>query len=84
MYCLQYSFNRIIFVIDIDVNVVFFVVICIIKVNDCDYKGFVEGIVYFLEYFLCFFVKYGYIDVDFKKIKKDGFGWGNWYVFFFD
>jgi hypothetical protein len=51
-----------------------------IKANDRDHKGLAEGTAHPSEHLPRFFAKHGHIDADPKKIKKDGFGRGNWYV----
>jgi hypothetical protein len=48
------------------------------KANDRDHKGIAEGTAAPTEYLPRFFAKNGYVDVDPKKVKKDGGGKGNW------
>lgn len=50
------------------------------KYNDRDHKGIADGSVSPTENLPRFFAKSGYVDVDPKKVKKDGCGKGNWYV----
>ncbi|OPB39523.1 hypothetical protein A0O28_0052290 [Trichoderma guizhouense] len=48
------------------------------KYNDRDHKGIADGSVSPTENLPRFFAKSGYVDVDPKKVKKDGCGKGNW------
>jgi len=48
------------------------------KANDRDHKGLAEGTAAPTEHLPRFFAKSGHVDTDPKKIKKDGFGKGNW------
>lgn len=50
------------------------------KANDRDHKGLAEGTALPQEHLPRYFAKHGYVDVDPKKVKKDGGGKGNWYV----
>lgn len=50
------------------------------KANDRDHKGLADGTAAPAEHLPRFFAKSGHLDVDPKKIKKDGGGKGNWYV----
>lgn len=50
------------------------------KANDRDHKGLADGTAAPQEHLPRFFAKSGHVDVDPKKIKKDGCGKGNWYV----
>jgi hypothetical protein len=50
------------------------------KANDRDHKGLAEGTAVRLDYLPRYFAKTGHVDVDPKKVKKDGNGRGNWYV----
>ena len=52
------------------------------KANDRDHKGLADGTAAPSEHLPRYFAKHGYVDVDPKKIKKDGSGRGNWYVLF--
>lgn len=51
------------------------------KANDRDHKGIAEGTAAPMEYVPRYFAKSGYADADPKKVKKDGSGRGNWYVY---
>jgi len=48
------------------------------KANDRDHKGLADGTAAPSEHLPRFFAKSGHVDVDPKKIKKDGGGNGNW------
>ena len=50
------------------------------KYTDRDHKGLAEGTSSPTEHVPKFFAKSGFVDVDPKKIKKDGAGRGNWYI----
>lgn len=50
------------------------------KYGERDHKGLADGSVSPTEQLPRFFAKSGYVDVDPKKVKKDGNGKGNWYV----
>lgn len=52
------------------------------KYGERDHKGLADGSVSPTEQLPRFFAKSGYVDVDPKKVKKDGNGKGNWYVLF--
>ncbi|KAK3186994.1 hypothetical protein K4F52_004160 [Lecanicillium sp. MT-2017a] len=51
------------------------------KANDRDHKGLAEGTALPQEHLPRYFAKHGYVDVDPKKVKKDGGGKGNWGTF---
>lgn len=51
------------------------------KANDRDHKGLADGTAAPSEHLPRYFAKHGFTDVDPKKVKKDGSGRGNWYVF---
>jgi len=48
------------------------------KANDRDHKGLASGTAGPTEHLPRFFAKTGHLDVDPKKVKKDGGGKGNW------
>ncbi|KAG5925125.1 hypothetical protein E4U42_004464 [Claviceps africana] len=48
------------------------------KANDRDHKGIAEGTAAANEYLPRYFAKSGFSDADPKKVKKDGYGRGNW------
>ncbi|KAM0459377.1 hypothetical protein ACHAPV_005564 [Trichoderma viride] len=48
------------------------------KYGERDHKGLADGSVSPTEQLPRFFAKSGYVDVDPKKVKKDGNGKGNW------
>jgi hypothetical protein len=50
------------------------------KANDRDHKGLAEGTAIRFDNMPRYFAKSGFVDVDPKKVKKDGNGRGNWYV----
>jgi len=48
------------------------------KANDRDHKGLAEGTAIRFDNMPRYFAKSGFVDVDPKKVKKDGNGRGNW------
>ena len=51
-----------------------------VKQNDRDHAGIAAGTASIEEHLPRYFAKSGHIDVDPKKVKKEGGGKGNWFV----
>ena len=49
------------------------------KLNDRDHVGLADGTAAAEEHLPRYFAKSGHVDVDPKKVKKEGGGKGNWY-----